>query len=185
MAAKRPKKTSKAKKAKGAPSRAANAQPKPRTVTPYLAVNNAVEAIEWYKRALGAKEQDRQLEPSGKVMHASLKIGDSQVFLSDMFPGTDMRDPLNVGGSTVYLHVFSKDIQKIWKSAVEAGARVTMPLAVQFWGDRYGKLQDPFGHSWGFSYPAKVNATEKERLRVEAMKQMGQGDPPGTTQGTM
>ena len=77
------------------------------------------------------------------------------------------------------LHVFSKDIQKIWKSAVEAGAKVTMPLEVQFWGDRYGKLQDPFGHSWGFSYPAKVTAAEKERLREAAMKQMAGGDNPG------
>jgi len=148
-------------------------------VTPYLAVNGAVEALEWYKRAFGAKQLERQLEPSGKLMHATVKIGDSFVMLSDIFPGSDMKDPRDTGGSAVSLHIFSKDIDRIWKKAVESGARVVMPLDNQFWGDRYGKLADPFGHSWAFSYPAKMSEEEKERKREEAMKMMGGGGPPG------
>ena len=154
---------------------------RPRMVTPYLAVGDAAQAIEWYKRAFGAKEVNRQLEPTGKVMHASLKIGDSLVMLSDIFPGSEMRDPRAVGPSE-NLHIYSKQIDKIFKSATAAGAKVTMPLEDQFWGDRYGKLQDPFGHSWGFSYPAKMTEAEKERKREEAFKSFGAGEHPGAQQ---
>jgi PhnB protein len=154
--------------------------PAPQSVTPYLAVGDAAGAIDWYKRAFGAKEITRQLEPSGKVMHASLKIGQSFVMLSDIFPGSDMRDPLSAGPS-VNLHLYSKDIDKIFSKAVAAGAKVTMPLEDQFWGERYGKLQDPYGHSWGFSWKAKMSAAEMEKKREEAMKSMGAGEQPGSS----
>lgn len=147
-----------------------------RTVTPYLAIDNAAEAIEWYKKAFGAKEIQRSPMPDGKLMHAELKIGDSMVMLSDVFPGSDITDPRNLHGTTANLHLYSKDIDRIWKKAVEAGAKVTMPLENQFWGDRYGKLADPFGHSWGFSYPAKMTKAEKEKKREEAMRQLGSGE---------
>ena len=135
MAAKNPKKSKKSSKSRSstrkARPRANPSGPRPRTVTPYLAVGNAAEALEWYKRAFDAKEMARQLEPSGKVMHASLKIGDSLVMLSDIFPGSDMKDPRDSGPS-VNIHIFSKNIYKIWSKAVAAGAKVTMPLENQF-----------------------------------------------------
>jgi len=154
--------------------------PRPSSVTPYLAVNDAAGAIDWYKKAFGAKEVNRQLEPTGKVMHASLKIGQSFVMLSDIFPGSEMRDP-RVSGPSVNLHIYSKDIDKIFAKGVAAGAKVTMPLEDQFWGDRYGKLQDPYGHSWGFSWKAKMTKAEMEKKREEAMKQMGAGEHPGSS----
>ncbi|MCA1813186.1 MAG: VOC family protein [Halobacteriales archaeon] len=147
--------------------------PKPGTVTPYLAVSNATDAIAWYKQAFGAKELSVQRIPSGQVMHAALKIGDSQLFLSDVFPGSDVSAPTNIGGTTVNLHVYGKNIQKLWQQAVQAGAKVAMPLENQFWGDTYGKLTDPFGHSWGFSYPAKMTKEEMEQKRQQAMAMMG------------
>ena len=171
---KKPRKAPATRKAK----RTQGAEPKPRTLTPYLAVGNAAEAIEWYKRALGAREVSRNLEPTGKVMHATLKVGDSLVYLSDIFPGSDMKDPRDSGPS-VNLHIYSRDINRIFETAVSSGARVTMPLADQFWGDRYGRLQDPFGHSWAFSYPAKMTEAQKEKMREEAMKAMSGGERPG------
>jgi PhnB protein len=140
-----------------------------RMVTPYLAVHDAAHAMEWYKKAFGARELNRQLTPEGKVMHGALKIGDSVILLSDDFGGGDTKEPRALGGTSVNLHVHSKDNERLWRRAVENGARVTMPLAVQFWGDRYGKLVDPFGHSWAFGYPAKIGKAEQARLRDEAM----------------
>lgn len=169
---------------KKAPARKAAARPPgppPSSVTPYLAVSNAAGAIDWYKRAFGAREVNRQLEPTGKIMHASLKIGNSFVMLSDIFPGTEMKDP-NAAGPSVNLHIYSKNIDKMFSSAVQAGAKVTMPLEDQFWGDRYGKLQDPYGHSWGFSWKAKMSKAEMEKKREEAMAQFAGGEHPGTQQ---
>jgi PhnB protein len=162
--------------AKKAPARPPG--PPPSSVTPYLAVGDAAGAIEWYKKAFDAKEITRQLEPTGKIMHASVKIGQSFVMLSDIFPGSEMRDPRSSGPS-VNLHIYSKNIDKIFGQAVQNGAKVTMPLEDQFWGERYGKLQDPYGHSWGFSWRAKMTAAEMEKKREEAMKQMASGEHPG------
>jgi PhnB protein len=166
------------------PARARTQRPqpdvRPNTVTPYLAVGNAANAIDWYKKAFGAKEITRQLEPTGKIMHASLKIADSVVMLSDIFPGSEMKDPRDSGPS-VNLHIYSKDVDRIWRKAVEAGAKVTMPLEDQFWGDRYGKLADPYGHSWGFSWKAKMSKAEMDKKREEAMKQMAGGEHPGSS----
>jgi PhnB protein len=179
MASKKSRKTS-AKSARKPARRAASRPTQVQThmVTPYLAVGDAAGAIEWYKKAFGAKEVSRQLEPTGKVMHASLKIGDSVVFLSDIFPGSEMKDP-RYSGPSVNLHIYSKNVDSIWQKAVESGAKVTMPLEDQFWGERYGKLADPFGHSWGFSWKAKMSAAELARKREEAMKSMGSGQRPG------
>jgi PhnB protein len=156
------------------------AAPQPRTLTPYLAVANASEAIAWYKQAFGAKELNVQRVPTGQVMHAALQIGDSQLFLSDVFPGSDVGAPTQVGGTTVNLHVYGKNIQQLWNQAVAAGAKVTMPLDLQFWGDTYGKLTDPFGHSWGFSYPAKASKEVLDAKREEAMRMMGAAPGPET-----
>jgi len=146
-------------------------------VTPYLAVGEASRAIDWYERAFGAKVVTSTPGPGGKVMHAELKIGDSSVFLSDIFPGSDLKDPRESGPS-VNMHFYSKQIDRVWKRAVEAGAKVTMPIDNQFWGERYGRVLDPFGHSWAMSYPAKMSAAEKKQKEQDAMASMSGGDGP-------
>lgn len=140
-----------------------------RTVTPYLAVSDAAQAIEWYRKAFGARELTRMPAPGGKLMHAELMIGDSRVMLSDVFPGSDLQPPSALGGTTANLHIYHKDVNRLWQQAVAAGARVVMPLDDQFWGDRYGKLTDPFGHSWALSFKAKMTKGEMERKRQQVM----------------
>ena len=117
-----------------------------RIVTPYLAIAGAADALEFYKRAFGAKELSRQPAPDGRLMHAAMRVGDSVIMMSDEFPGSATRAPKNVGGTTVMLHVYTKDVDKLWARAVAAGATVTLPLDDMFWGERSGQLEDPFGH---------------------------------------
>lgn len=143
-----------------------------RTLTPYLAVNDAAGAIDWYKKAFSAKEIDRQPAPGNKLMHAHLKIGDSDLFLSDIFPDSDVVDPSRAGAS-VTIHVWTKNVEKFWQNAVANGAKVTMPIDDMFWGDRYGQVADPFGHRWSLSYKSKLPKAVLEAKRVEAMKQFG------------
>ena len=146
--------------------------PRPRALTPYLAVNDATRAIDWYKTVFGAKvEGDVQPGPGGMVMHAALRIGDSQLFLSDIFPGSDLVDATRAGAS-VTMHYYRPNAGHVWERAVSNGAKVTMPFADQFWGDMYGKLLDPFGHSWSISCKSKLNKAQLEKLLVEAIKQM-------------
>ena len=121
------------------------------SVTPYLAVRNADRAIDFYKRAFGARELMRMAGPDGKVRHAELKIGDSIIFLSDEMPGGSTRSPESLGGASGYQYLYVKDVDATFKRAVDAGARVLMPVADMFWGDRFGRLADPFGHEWGLS----------------------------------
>jgi uncharacterized glyoxalase superfamily protein PhnB len=125
------------------------------TVTPYLAIEGASRAVEFYKKAFGAKQLALQATPDGKVIHARLRIGDSIVMMSDVFPGSEAKAPTMVGTSTVTMHIYSKDIDRLWRQAVAAGARVVMPLDNQYWGERYGQLVDPFGHRWSFSKQVK------------------------------
>lgn len=158
--------------------RKAEAAPRQRTVTPYLVVPDAARAIAWYAEAFGAKELSRNMAPGGKIMHAALQIGDSQVYLSDVFPGSDMKDPKSLGGTCVNLHIHHKEIDRIWQQAVDAGANVTMQLANQFWGQRYGKVIDPFGHSWAFGYEADVSDDERERMQAQAMQLFASGANP-------
>lgn len=139
------------------------------TVTPYLAVADAAAAIEWYKKAFGAKETFRGPTPDGRIMHASLKLGDSEIYLSDVFPGSEMKSPAEAGAS-VTLHVWSRHVDKLWKGALDNGATVVMPLDDQFWGDRYGRLRDPFGHVWSISWKSKLSKAELARKQEEAMK---------------
>jgi len=148
-----------------------------RTVTPYLAVGDAAAAIDWYKKAFGAKELTRMPGPGGKIMHAEVMIGDSRVMLSDVFPGSDTGDPQTLGATTSNMHIYHRNIDKLWRQAVAAGARITMPIEDQFWGDRYGKLKDPFGHNWGLSFKAKMTKEEMERKRQQAMAGMAGGSP--------
>jgi uncharacterized glyoxalase superfamily protein PhnB len=148
-------------------------------VTPYLAVNGAALAIEWYKRAFGAKELMRHAAPDGKLMHARVRIGDSVVMMSDVFPGGH-KDPLQLGGSGITLHIYSNNVDALWKRAVEAGAKIDTQLGDMFWGERYGQLTDPFGHSWSLSMQIPMSKKQMEEQRAEAMKMFEQGQHSGT-----
>jgi PhnB protein len=121
------------------------------TVTPYLAVDDATEAIEYYTKAFGAKERVRMETPDGKVGHAELEIGDSLVMLSDPFPQASTKPPNELGGTSVSVFVYVEDVDAVVKQAVDAGATVTMEVADQFWGDRFGSVKDPFGHLWSIA----------------------------------
>jgi PhnB protein len=143
------------------------------SVTPSLTVHNAAEAIEFYKRAFGAEEVARMAAPDGNgIWHAELKIGDSHVMLNDEFPdmGTD-RAPRTLGGTTVNLHLYVTDADAVFQRAVDAGATVGMPLMDAFWGDRYGTVTDPYGHSWGIATHVEDVSNEEIMRRVAQMNQ--------------
>jgi uncharacterized glyoxalase superfamily protein PhnB len=118
------------------------------TITPSLFVSGAEKAIDFYKKAFGAEERMRFPAPDGSIMHAELLIGDSIVMLADEMPDQGGRGPKAIGGTPVSFFVYRENVDAAWKQAVDAGATPIMPLADQFWGDRTGCLEDPFGHRW-------------------------------------
>ena len=122
-----------------------------RTVTPHLVVRGGKNAIAFYKAAFGAKEKLVMPGPDGGVAHAELRIGDSLVMLGDEMPAMGAAAPPTVGGSPVHIFMYVPNVDKVFDQAVKAGAKVTMPLTNMFWGDRYGKLEDPFGHKWNLA----------------------------------
>lgn len=129
-------------------------RPTLRGVTPYLTVRGAKEALEFYKRAFGAEEVMRMDAQDGKrLMHAHIKVNGGDVMMSDEFP--EHGAGLGSGPVGVTLHLAVDDADRWWKRAVDAGAKVKMPLEDQFWGDRYGQLSDPFGHSWSIGAPTR------------------------------
>ena len=143
------------------------------TLTPFLTVRNAERAIEFYKQAFGAQERGVAKGPDGKVMHAEVKIGDSVIMLSDEFPEFGSLSPQSVGGSPMGLHIYIENVDAAFDRAVKAGAQVEMPVADQFWGDRYGKLKDPFGHKWSIATHVKdMSADEMKRSMDDAMAKM-------------
>lgn len=124
-----------AKKRKTAKTKPVGVKPIPagfHTVTPYLTLNVAADAIEFYKKAFGAKELARQTTPEGKVVHARIKVGDSIIMMSDEFPGSDTKSPASLGSTTTTLHIYSRNVDSLWQKAVSVGARVVMPLENQF-----------------------------------------------------
>jgi PhnB protein len=121
------------------------------TITPALVVSDAAKAIDFYKSALGAEALEIAKTPDGKIVHSILRIGDSQIFVNDEFPEMGARSPHSFGGSPISLYLYVDDADAWFKRAVEAGAAATMPVADMFWGDRFGSVTDPYGHSWGFS----------------------------------
>ena len=121
------------------------------TITPYLAVDDAAEAIEYYQKAFGAKERVRMKAPDGKIGHAELEIGDSLVMLSDPFPQATTKSPSELGGTSASVFMYVEDVDATVKQAVDAGAKVTMEVSDQFWGDRFGSVVDPFGHQWSIA----------------------------------
>ena len=120
------------------------------TITPQLAVSGVAAAIAWYSKALGAHELLRNAAPDGRIMHSELLLGDSRFFVVDEFPGS-MQSPGTLGGTPVTLHLYVADVDALFARAVEEGATVLMPVADQFWGDRYGMLTDPYGHRWSIA----------------------------------
>jgi PhnB protein len=145
------------------------------TVTPYLAVENASEAIAFYERAFGAKELVRMPGPDGMIAHAELEIGDSRVMLSDPFPQASTRPPKELGGTSASVFMYVEDVDAVVKQAVDAGATVTMEVEDQFWGDRFGSVSDPFGHSWSIAtHVEDVPAEELEERGKAAMAAMSQ-----------
>jgi PhnB protein len=133
------------------------------TVTPYLACRNAADAIEFYKRAFGAAEVMRMPGPDGKIGHAEVKIGDSRVMLADEHPQIDFVGPASRGGSTVHLHLYVEDVDAFAERAVKAGGKLLRKVEDQFYGDRLGTVEDPFGHVWHL-------ATHKEDLTDDEMR---------------
>jgi PhnB protein len=143
------------------------------TLTPFLTVRNAERAIEFYKQAFGAQARGVAKGPDGKVMHAEVKIGDSVIMLSDEYPEFGSLSPQSVGGSPMGLHIYIENVDAAFDRAVKAGAQVEMPVADQFWGDRYGKLKDPFGHKWSIATHVKdMSADEMKRSMDDAMSKM-------------
>ena len=143
------------------------------TLTPYLAVDDASEAIEYYKEAFGAKERVRMDTPDGKIGHAELEIGDALLMLSDPFPQASTKPPKEIGGTSASVFMYVEDVDAVVKKAVDAGASVTMEVADQFWGDRFGKIIDPFGHHWGIAtHKEDLTPQEMEKRRAEFEKQM-------------
>ena len=142
------------------------------TITPSLTCKDPAAAIDFYNKALGAKERTRMDSPDGNVMHAELQIGDSIVFLGGEFPGMAAApDPAAPPSAGLYLYV--KDADALFNQAVAAGCKTVMPVTTMFWGDRYGKVVDPFGHHWGFStHVEDVSPEEMGRRGKEWMAQM-------------
>ncbi len=139
------------------------------SVTPYLCIDGAAEAIEFYKKAFGAKELSRMPAPGGKVGHAEVQIGDSHVMLADEFPEMGFRSPKSVGGTPVMMHLYVDDVDATVARAASAGAKVVRAVEDQFYGDRGGKIEDPFGHSWYVSTHVEDVTPEELEKRAAAM----------------
>jgi uncharacterized glyoxalase superfamily protein PhnB len=146
------------------------------SITPHLVCAGAAKAIDFYKQAFGATEEGRMPGPDGRLMHAALKIGDSTVMLVDEMPEWGSLGPKALKGSPVTIHLYVEDVDALVARAVKAGARVTMPVAEQFWGDRYGKLEDPFGHHWSVATHVRdVSRDEMQRAMEKMSAQKGAG----------
>lgn len=137
-----------------------------RTVTPYLAVDDAAAAIDFYARAFGATEQGRIPAPGGSIAHATMEIGDSKVFLSDPYPQATAKPPGQLGGTSMMVFLYVEDVDALFRRAVDAGATPNMAPEDMFWGDRFAEVADPFGHVWQI-------ATHKEDLTPDELAERG------------
>jgi PhnB protein len=140
------------------------------SVTPYLIISGATEAIEFYKKAFGATELMRIDAPGGKIGHAEIKIGDSPIMLADEFPEMGYKSPTTLGGSPASIMIYVEDCDTVFNRAIAAGGKEQRPVKDQFYGDRSGTLEDPFGHVWHVAtHKEDVSAEEMERRAAEAM----------------
>jgi uncharacterized glyoxalase superfamily protein PhnB len=141
------------------------------TVTAHLVCAGAADAIEFYKKAFDAVELGRLSSPQGKLLHAAIRIGDSTVMLADEFPDWGALGPKSLKGSPVTIHLYVEDVDAFVAQATAAGAKLTMPLQDMFWGDRYCKLEDPFGHQW--SVGTHVRDVSREEMQQAMQKASG------------
>ncbi|HEY5890764.1 MAG TPA: VOC family protein [Acidimicrobiia bacterium] len=140
-----------------------------RSVTPSLTVTPCAEAIEFYKDAFGAEETtERMTGPDGVVAHAEIRIGDSVIMLGDEWPDGPTLSPRTLKGSTASLFIYTDDVDSLWKRAIDAGCEVVYPLELQFYGDKGGRVRDPFGHTWGLGQHVEDVSDEEMAKRVEA-----------------
>ena len=135
-------------------------------VTAYLIVDGANDAIEFYRKVLGAEERMRMGGPDGRVGHAELQFGDSVVMLADSYPEMDIRDPKTIGGTPVSMTIYVEDVDKIFAGALRAGAKEVQPVETKFYGDRAGQFEDPFGHRW--SVMSRVEDVSPEEMQNRA-----------------
>ncbi|MFD9609959.1 VOC family protein [Streptomyces sp. NPDC004290] len=139
-------------------------------VTPYLCVDGAAAAIDFYVAVFGATERMRMPAPDGTIGHAELELGNSLIMLADEFPGMNFRSPKAVGGTPVTLHVYVEDVDAVFADALARGAKELSPVKNEFYGDRTGQFEDPFGHRWNLStHVEDMTPEEMERRAVEAM----------------
>lgn len=142
------------------------------SLSPHLVVDGAADAIEFYKKAFGATEMMRLPGPDGRIMHASIRINESSVMLVDENRKYEMLGPKSLGGSPVTIHLIVDDADAIASRAVKAGATMVMPVAEQFWGDRYGIIEDPFGHKWSIATPIRELTPDEIRQAMTSAKPM-------------
>ena len=151
----------------------ANVKPIPEgypRVTPYLSIDGASAAIDFYTKVLGAEERMRMPAPGGKVGHAEIAIGDSVIMLADEFPEMEFRSPKSVGGTSVTIHVYVEDVDAVFERALKEGATSVRAVEDQFYGDRSGQFDDPFGHRWNIaSHVEDVPPSEMEKRAAAAM----------------
>lgn len=140
-----------------------------RSVTPYLIMNNAKKAIEFYKAVFGAKDKDLLVMPNGKIGHAELVIGDSVIMLADEAPDYGALAPETVGGTPVTVVLYLEDVDAVVQRAIDAGAVLERPIEDQFYGDRSGAIKDPFGHKWTISTHIEDVSPEEMRKRAAAL----------------
>jgi PhnB protein len=145
-------------------------------LTPHLCVAGAAAAIDFYTKAFGARELMRLPGPDGRLMHAAIEVNGAMVMLNDEYPEMGGRGPAAIGGTAVTLHLAVPDADAAIERAAAAGATVVMPAADMFWGDRYGVVEDPFGHRWSLAHPVKpMSGAELEAAAAEAMHQPAAG----------
>jgi PhnB protein len=137
------------------------------SITPGLTCKEAAQAMDFYKNVFGATEIMRMPGPDGKVMHGELRIGDSVIFVADEFPGMSSA-PAPGATNSVYIFMYTENVDATFNRALAAGAKVDMPLMDQFWGDRYGKITDPFGHQWGLAQHVEDVAPDEMKRRMDA-----------------
>ena len=144
------------------------------SITPYLVVNDAAGAIEFYKTAFGASELMRMAAPNGRIGHAELRIGDSRIMLADEFSEMGARSARTIGGSPVHIYLYVEDVDAVTGRALAAGAKELRPVKDQFYGDRSGSIEDPFGHVWHVStHKEDVPPDELKRRADQAMRRSG------------
>jgi len=149
------------------------------TLTPYLVCRGAAKAIEFYKKAFDAKEKVRMPAPDGSIAHAELKIGNSVVMLGDENPAMGQTAPETVGGTATGLFIYTANVDKAYAKAIAAGAKAEQPPTDMFWGDRYAKLSDPFGHKWSMAtHIEDMSPKEMAKRGAEAMAQMAAAGKP-------